>query len=188
MRQFDKALEHAQLGLTSAQNSDQQDFDTLASSQLSLGRIYRVLDDNVNAQKHIADAYKTYESMAPGGTRVAETVNELALIQQNMENYEAAEPNFQIALEIYLAIHGEQHPYTSTMYKNIARNYYDWGDFEKSFSAIRNSVEINRVVYGPDHEFTIALVDECKIVANRARIPEGECELGKTGSISKAGT
>jgi tetratricopeptide (TPR) repeat protein len=175
MGRFDKAIEHAKHALVSATIAQGEGSELVASSELTLGRAYRSAGEKNGAVSHISNAIKIYESVAQKSTRAADTINELALIQQDTEQFSLANDSFHKALGMYIKIYDKNHPYIAIMYENIAHNYLDWGRHEKAFQAIQESAQISRAVYGSDHEYTKKVLNTCVTIAEISQDSSKEC-------------
>lgn len=172
---YELAIDHAKSAVTSAVEATGEKSELAASSELSLGRAYRTTGDIGAAQKHIANANEIYNSVSPSSTWAADTINELALLEQSVQKYDLAESNFNRALDIYLKIYGDNHPNISIMYENIAVNYADWGRYSDAYTAIQYSLKIRRLTYGKTHSNTKKIVTLCIYIAELNQVSAEAC-------------
>ena len=67
-----------------------------------------------------------------GTSRHGHSLNNLALVYQDMHEYAKAEPLFQEALRIRQKVLGSEHPYTATSLNNLAVLYQDMHEYAKA--------------------------------------------------------
>lgn len=164
------AIKHGEKALSLSQKGFGKNSEIVASSQLTLGRAYRFQGSMPNAIEHISKAALIYEAHFPNITRSGDTLNELALIQQQSGDYESASENFNKALDIYRAIYSEQHPYVAIVYENLANNYWGWGKGDDAILSIEKGLNISQNAYGETHNYTLRLKGICRQMSDISSI------------------
>ena len=110
----------------------------------------------------------------------ATSLNNLAMLYQDMGDYVKAEPLFQKALEIYKQTLGEKHPDYAASLNNLALLYKSMGDYAKAEPLYRQALEIYKQALGekhPDYATSLTTWPCCtrpgRLRQGRAALPAG---------------
>ena len=71
-----------------------------------------------------------------------------------MEKYEEALVEHHKALEVFLAVHGQEHPDVADSYENIAANQGMLQQYSQAIEMATKAYDIKLKVLGPDHPST----------------------------------
>ena len=82
---------------------------------------------------------------------MADSLNNLAVLYQDMGQYAKAEPLFQRSLEIREAKLGKDHPDVAASLNNLAVLYQDMGQYAKAEPLYQRSLKIREAKLGKDH-------------------------------------
>ena len=126
-----------------------------------LSTCYNALGNLYIADEKLSEAIK-YHEMAleirkelDDKESIAESYNNLGVINHNSKNWKLAAKYYYLSLDIYNQIHGENHPYIATLKNNLAlieQNNFNWQKSEDLFS----EAWINwQYAYGENHSSTI---------------------------------
>ena len=92
--------------------------------------------------------------LGPEHPDTATSLNNLAVLYQDMGEYAKAEPLFQEALRIRQKVLGPEHPDTATSLNNLAVLYQDMGEYAKAEPLFQEALRIRQKVLGPEHPDT----------------------------------
>jgi len=81
-------------------------------------------------------------------TEFAASLNNLALLYKATDQYAAAEPLYQQALEIYRASEGEDSPEVATSLNNLAALYLAMGNYQLAMPLFEQARVLVRAIYG----------------------------------------
>ena len=94
------------------------------------------------------------KALGPEHPDTATSLNNLALLYQNMGAYEKALPLFQRALKITEKALGPEHPDTAVCLNNLALLYQAMGIYEKALPLSQRALQIKEKALGPEHPTT----------------------------------
>ena len=89
--------------------------------------------------------------LGPDHPDVAQSLNNLATLYQDMGQYAKAEPLYQRSLKICESKLGPDHPDVATSLNNLATLYQDMGQYAKAEPLYQRSLKIRESKLGPDH-------------------------------------
>jgi tetratricopeptide (TPR) repeat protein len=84
-------------------------------------------------------------------TKIATTLNNLALLYDSQGKYEEAEPLYQRSLEIYEKAFGKDHPSVATTLNNLASLYNSQEEYEEAEHLFKRSLGIYEKAFGEVH-------------------------------------
>ncbi len=96
-------------------------------------------------------ALKEAESFGEKDTRLATTLNELALLFTDQGKYAEAEPFFQRSIAIYEKALGTEHPDVTIILNNLGLLYTDQGKYAEAEPLFQRSIAIREKALGPEH-------------------------------------
>ncbi len=96
-------------------------------------------------------ALKEAESFGEKDTRLATTLNELALLFTDQGKYAEAEPFFQRSLAIYEKALGPEHLDVAIILNNLGLLFTDQGKYAEAEPFFQRSLAIREKALGPEH-------------------------------------
>jgi tetratricopeptide (TPR) repeat protein len=96
-------------------------------------------------------ALKEAESFGEKDTRLATTLNDLALLYTDQGKYAEAEPFFQRSLAIWEKALGPEHPDVAIILNNLGLLYTDQGKYAEAEPLFQRSIAIREKALGPEH-------------------------------------
>jgi CHAT domain-containing protein len=87
---------------------------------------------------------------------VAHSLNNLAVLYQEMGNYSQAEPLYQRALAIYEKMLGKEHPSVAQSLNNLAELYRNIGNYSQTEPLLQRALAIYEKVLGKEHPHVAA--------------------------------
>ena len=103
------------------------------------------------AEKHWKAALKKAEKFGPNDSRLATSLNNLALLYQAQGNYTEAELLFKRSLAISEKALGPEHPAVATNLNNLAGLYDAQGKYAQAEPLFRRALAIFEKALGPEH-------------------------------------
>ena len=88
---------------------------------------------------------------------VAGSYRNIGNVYDSQGRYEEALFHHQKALEVFLALFGQEHSYVASCYQNIAATYQRQGNEAKATEMCTKAYRIFLKVLGPDHPQTLGL-------------------------------
>ena len=120
-----------------------------------MGRIYRRHGVFLKAQQFLEQALVSGRKVfGPEHVRVAQTLNDLGVLQTETGDYGAAERNLAEALEIRRKLLGPEHADVAITLVELGRVYQDRGFNQRAEPLLRESLAIRRKVLGDGHRET----------------------------------
>ena len=123
--------------------------------------------------------------LGPEHPDTATSLNNLAVLYQDMGEYAKAEPLYQEALRIRQKVLGPEHPDTAMSLNNLALLYQAMGEYAKAEPLYQEALQIWQKVLGPEHpdtaksldnlallEFDLGRIDEATALARQASAAE----------------
>lgn len=108
---------------------------------------------------------------------VAETLNSLGMVAQNLDRLDDASRHYNEALKLRTRILGPTHPDTSATRNNLAALYYQQSDFARAAPIFRENLEEQRSALGDDHPSVATSRNNLAVVlAMLGRLDEAEPE------------
>jgi tetratricopeptide (TPR) repeat protein/DNA-binding XRE family transcriptional regulator len=96
-------------------------------------------------------ALKLYEwVLGPEHPEIANNLNNLALVYDEMRKHSSAESRFQQALEIYKRVYPPTHPDRARTLANLARSYYFQGKLPEAEPLLKEAITILERLLGPE--------------------------------------
>lgn len=109
------------------------------------------LRDYGKAEESFQAALKEAEKFGKNDSRLATTLNHLALARKAQGKYAEAEPLLERALEIRERTLGPEHPGVGTILNNLAEVYRSQGNYGEAEPLYRRAIEIDEKAQGPEH-------------------------------------
>ena len=134
-----------------ASQSDDDEFKLLNQQVQTLFREGKYQEATPLAEKAVELAKRVY---GPEHVRTATSLNNLALLYQDMGEYAKAEPLNEEALRIDQKVLGPEHLDTVTSLNNLALLYDDMGEYTKAEPLYQEALRIRQKVLGPEHPNT----------------------------------
>ncbi len=103
------------------------------------------------AERHWTAALKEAETFGEQDTRLATSLNNLALLYGNQGEYGEAEPLYQLALAILEKALGPEHPQVAAGLNNLALLYKTQGKYTEAEPLYRRALAIVEKALGPEH-------------------------------------
>jgi tetratricopeptide (TPR) repeat protein len=95
---------------------------------------------------------------------VAASLNRLAVLYDNMGDYDKALPLSQRALNIHEKLLGPQHLYVATSLNNLAALYRHMGDYSKALPFYQRALNIHEKVLDPQHPQIATLLNNLALL------------------------
>jgi tetratricopeptide (TPR) repeat protein len=161
-------LDHANKTDTATQN--------LSWLHTAVGRYLHITAQYTPALYHLEQALAIDEaSYGPDHPTVAVDLNNLALLFQDTNRYEEAEPLMRRALAIDEASHGPDHPEVAVDLNNLAALLQATNRSEEAEPLMRRALTIDEASYGPDHpEVAVDLNNLAQLLEDTNRSEEAE--------------
>ena len=107
--------------------------------------------------------------------QVAAALNNLALMHQNLGQFDKAESLYHQAIEITRKTIGEDHPSFAMRLNNLASLYWHMGRYEEAEPLYHQAIKITRKTIGEDHpDFAIGLNNLAGLYEDMGRYAEAE--------------
>lgn len=102
-------------------------------------------------------------------------LNNLAAVYKSMRNYEAAEPLYRQAIEMWSRLLDKNDPQYASLLHNLAGLYSDMENYEAAEPLYRQALEICRLTVGEDHPDYITTLKRLVLMLQEAnRLAEAE--------------
>jgi tetratricopeptide (TPR) repeat protein len=152
----DQAIPLAHQALELAIKNHGADHADVAVSEERLADVYRVLDQDKEAQQHYLRALEI-RKLAPANDRhAAEAIgsidNKLGLVYVRQGEYGAAEPLFQQAQTIYGKLFGDDFVTVAIVKGNLADLYVQQGKLEQAQTYYVETISLFEKSLGPEHQ------------------------------------
>lgn len=115
---------------------------------------------------HLA-AIQEAEKHPSGATRMATSLNNLAMLHAATGRYQDAESRLKRALTIYENALGPDHPETASILVNLGSVYYEQERYPDAAAAYRRSLPILENALGPDHPVIVTTLNNLAEVYRR---------------------
>ena len=132
--------------------------DALWKSHLDSGKKALEEGDYATAQKQFLAALQEAEDFGPQDSRLATTLNNLAVLYHTQGKYSDAEPLYRRALAIREKSLGPKHPDVATSLNNLAEVHRIQGKYADAEPLYRRSLAILEESLGPEHPIVARLL------------------------------
>ncbi len=122
---FERALEIRELELSG------QDERALADSLYDLGRILQERGRFAEAEPYYTQAAPLYRTLLGNNQRTADTLENLAMVEEELGHLENAETHLREAYEIVAALEGPADPDAVLVLDRLAQAFTRWGRYEE---------------------------------------------------------
>ncbi len=109
--------------------------------------------------------------LGPNHPDVARTLNSLASLYQDNQEFARAESLFLQSIAIDETVFGTEHPNLAIAYGNLATLYFDMGDYEKSEVLLKKALALREKAFGAEHP------DVALTLHNLARLYQAKGDL-----------
>ena len=138
------------------------------------------ISDSLN-RKTLAMDRRIYGPMHP---HVADDLMNLGAIQQEFQNYPAAEGFYRQALVITRGWYGENHPETASNLTLLGRALVSEKRFDDAAAMLRQAVTIQEKVYGPVHPRVASAINELgRVAQQQGNLDEAEADFRRMMQI-----
>ncbi len=87
----------------------------------------------------------------PESKAISETMSNLALVRNELEDYGEAESLYRRALAMQQSVLGEDHPYVASNLHNLGTLMFDLQSYDEAESMFRQAMSLRETLYGPRH-------------------------------------
>jgi len=153
----------------SAQLRDAAALDAKVAALFNAGKYQEAIP---LAQRSLAIVERAF---GPDNLKIANSVYNLAMLNENQGNYADALALYQRALAIYEKAHGPDHPDVADAVDNIANLYTEQGRYADAEPLYQRSLAIRQKALGPDHpDVANSLMNLAGLYSDLARYPDAE--------------
>jgi CHAT domain-containing protein/Tfp pilus assembly protein PilF len=148
---FDEALESAGKALALREQTVGEDGPEIANSLNTLGQIYFLKSEYLNAEPFFLRALKAEEKhFGSGSPKVFRFVANLGSIYSVLGELDKAAEYLQRAADIREKSAGANDSLLAVIISNLGKVYTDKADYDKAQAAYERSLAINEKLFGPD--------------------------------------
>jgi tetratricopeptide (TPR) repeat protein len=144
------------------------------------------MDDYAAARPLLERALATRETVL--GERhpdTAQSLNNLGLLFQHLEDLNTAREHYGRALEINLAVFGEMHPYTAFTMSNLATTLNAKGERDEAWSLQKRALAAREATLGDHPDTAATLINLAGMLKGEGKLGEARVLLERAVSISE---
>ncbi len=157
--QLDEAKSLYQRALTIKEKGLGSEHMRTAATMTHLAQLYRGLGDYDQGQTLAQRALGICEKLDPVGEGTVQTLQTLAILFYEQDEFPRALESFQRAIQISEKALGPESPSTALALKNLADVYRDQGMYIQAKPLYERALAIFEKEFGYSHKFTIGILD-----------------------------
>ncbi|HET6585259.1 MAG TPA: tetratricopeptide repeat protein, partial [Nannocystaceae bacterium] len=149
--QLDEALELARSALATLKDALDDDDPRLLQAYSTLAMVLARRHELAESRSLFEQALAVAEAQGEGHPEVARTLVNLAVVQQQMGETEAAEVSLERALPVFEAAYGGEHPHVASVLNNLGGLQYETGEYEAARATHERALAVRLALYGENH-------------------------------------
>jgi len=149
--ELDEALALARSALAALQDALDDDDPRLLEAYSVLAMTLARRHELAESRRVFEQALAVAEAHGEGHPEIARTLVNLAVVQQQLGETEAAEASLTRALPVFEAAYGPEHPHVAAVLNNLGGLQYETGDHESARDTHQRALALRLKLFGETH-------------------------------------
>ena len=149
--ELDEATTLARSALATLQDALDDDDPRLLQAYSALAMVLARRHELKESRSVFEQALAVAEAQGEGHPEVARTLVNLAVVQQQMGETQAAETSLLRALPVFEAAYGGEHPHVASVLNNLGGLQYEIGEYEAARATHERALAVRLALHGEKH-------------------------------------